>query len=230
MWWLVTLPTEKCSLTVLLTNTAASARRRKGRRGCAEWNKLQCEVCEWSVADAGVLPSSLKPCKDSYKAAWPQMPSRRSLGEISGRWDLWPIHLDVQRGAGDIPTLPSGRTSSLGLDVVRGTELQNRIRWDQRDEEYFWWTVFPRANSSSLLTYMLKLKSQFHSFFFLFFFYPPLADSAIWPCDVYQLIILCLFNVILCTPAAIWLSSGQTSALLCQRAVLKMNSGDVEHI
>lgn len=170
------------------------------------------------------------------------MSSRCSLGVISGRWDLWPIHLDMQRGAGDILVLPSGRTSLLALEEPRLSKAelpQNRIRWDQRHEKYFWWTAFPKAcvaspsywmpiqparNISFLLTYLLKFKSQFHSLYFL------LADRPIRPCDVYQLIILCLFNEILHTPAAIWLSSGQTYALLSHHAVLRMSSGDVEHI
>lgn len=166
------------------------------------------------------------------------MSSRRSLGVISGRWDLWPIHLDMQRGAGDILILPSGRTSLLALEMARAMAIKSRTPPEQDQMRSKEWRVFLTdcvSKSLCSITLILNANPACKEYFifvnvFYFSFYFLLADRLIRPCDVYQLIILCLFNEILHTPAAIWLSSGQTYALLSHHAVLRMSSGDVEHI
>lgn len=172
------------------------------------------------------------------------MSSRCSLGVISGRWDLWPIHLDMQRGAGDILVLPSGRTSLLALEMVRATAIKSRTPPEQDQMRSKEWRVFLMDctfKSLCSITLILNANPACKEYFvfvnvfveiqiavpLIVFFTCRHTDQAMWCLPT---LILCLFNEILHTPAAIWLSSGQTYALLSHHAVLRMSSGDVEHI
>lgn len=100
------------------------------------------------TAIAGVLPSSIKPCKASYQATWPEMSSRRRLGEISSRWGLWPIHLDMEGAARRHPNTPLWENimARHGYGKSRGYQTHSSLGENEmRSKE---WEIFQMGRVS----------------------------------------------------------------------------------